>query len=999
MRNGRWQSPRPPTSLRPGRFPYGGRLRETTGRPGFLLLCALVAGWMAVPAVPAADEGIRLAPVVVTGTRIRQDPLQGVSPVLTLTSEQLEGAGVSSVGDVLQRLPISGSPLTTRFNSSGNFGFPADGGGISAGASQVDLRHLGAKRVLVLVDGLRWVNGTSGSGVPGATDLNTIPLSIIDRIEVFGDGASAIYGSDGIAGVVNIITRRNIDGVEMSGSAGTYPGGGAARDFAASFGGTGERLSAALSVSYENQEELGSASRRQSRFPRPGTDHARHGSTFTPQGRVVFTDPRTDEFINCALDEGVTGTPVYDPADPCGDGDDYHPWTNADRFNYAPWNLLLTPSERVGLYGQARYELTDTLRLYARALYNTRKSRNRAAPEPLWIGELGGTGNLMDRTAIDVANPFNPFGFTIGPGGAFLTRRPLESGARLFEQEVDTRYVAAGLQGEFELGGRAMFWDLNGVWARNHARQRKTGAHDARKMRQAVGPADGCTSPCVPLNFLGGQGDGGGTLTPDMLDWIGFVQRDSSEQRLVDITANVTGDLVELPAGPLAFAAGAERRAQDGAFRPDPVVAAGDTAGLPAQPTAGGFDVNALYAEIDVPLASGRSGADLLAVSAAARAFDYSTFGTGTTMRLGARWRPAGDLLLRGTFAEGFRSPNIGELFGGHTRFDAALADPCSDFRNSGATPATVENCIADGVPADGSYRQSLGQVGTLTGGNPALQPETSDSFTLGAVYRPSWARRLAWIDDLSLELTYYDHRIDGTIAAFDAQTVLDGCYEAGVQLFCDFVDRGERGGIARFENMLLNAGSIKTNGLDFNLAFRSPELSFSRFRILWHNTFLGAFTEVLRDSHGREIERRSLAGRAENDRAKPRWKSTLAVDWFLGNWDLSWRSRYIDSTMERCSNFLDGSPDSLTNLGLCSHPDFDNDRLSENRLGGTLYNDVRATWHLPGLRGSLGFGVNNLFDRDPPASQSATLNGYVASTYDIPGGRFVYVRFAYEFD
>ena len=361
------------------------------------------------------------------------------------------------------------------------------------------------------------------------------------------------------------------------------------------------------------------------------------------------------------------------------------------------------------------------------------------------------------------------------------------------------------------------------MWARNHARQRKTGAHDARKMRQALGPADDCTPPCVPLNLLGGQGDGSGTLTPDMLDWIGFVQRDSSEQRLVDVTANITGDLVELPAGPLAFAAGAEHRAQDGEFRPDPVVAAGRHRRPSRAADRGGFDVNALYAEIDVPLASGRPGADLLAVSAARprlRLQHVRHRDDGAARRaLAADGRPAAARHLRRGLSAPPTSASCSAGIRASMRCSRTRAPtsgtpvPCRR-RSRAASPTASRPTAATG--------RGLGQIGTLTGGNPALQPETSDSFTLGAVYRPGWARRLAWIDDLSLELTWYDHRIDGTIAAFDAQTVLDGCYEAGVQLFCDFVDRGERGGIVRFENMLLNAGSIETNGLDFNLAFLS---------------------------------------------------------------------------------------------------------------------------------------------------------------------------------
>ena len=677
---------------------------------------------------------------------------------------------------MLARLSVSGSPLTTRFNSRGNFGFPADGGGVAAGASQVDLRHLGSKRVLVLVDGVRWVNGSSGSGVSGATDLNTIPASVAERVKVLRDGASAIYGSDAIAGVVNVITRRT-DGFVASVYGGGYGTGGETSDIELSLGGERGATSASIHFSYTDQKRVSAADHALTRWPKPGTG-VTHGSTFTPQGRIIFDDPNTGRFVNCALNDGVTGTPVYDPTDPCGPNDDYHPWTNADRFNYSPYNLTLTPSRRAGAFARLEHHASDRLRLYARAFLNRRESINQAAPEPVWAGTLAQSGSVMDAIVIDAANPYNPFGFDVGPG-AFVTRRPLESGPRVFRQDVATRYVAAGAQGERTVLRRSLYWEADLVWSRNAADQTKHGAHNARKMLQALGPPDACLRipGCVPLNLLGGQGEGRGTITPAMLHWIGFVQRDSSEQSLKSFIFNITGDLAALPAGPLAFAAGIERRSQNGRFDPDPVVSAGDTAGQPAQPTAGGFRVTEWSGEVEAPLVSAASGADLIDISAAIRYFDYSTFDRGTTGKIGMRWRPVPGLLLRATWTEGFRAPNIGELFGGLTRLDAVISDPCAGFLTTNVGQTVIDNCIAAGVPADGSYTQPGAQISVLTGGNELLEPETSESFTLALAWRPGWAADLDWIDDLRFELARYAHEVDDAITAYDAQAMLDGCY------------------------------------------------------------------------------------------------------------------------------------------------------------------------------------------------------------------------------
>ena len=192
--------------------------------------------------------------IVITGSRIRQAQAEGSNPVQVFSRGEIDQTGLKTLGDFLQRLPVAGSALNTRFNSSGNFGFPPDGGGIGAGAAQVSLRHLGAKRTLVLVDGQRWVNGSSASGVSNSVDLNTIPLSIVDRIEVLEDGASTIYGSDAIAGVVNVITRKDFDGLEFNAYGGAYDeGDGETGQFDLAFGASGDKHRVFFSVSHYDQ--------------------------------------------------------------------------------------------------------------------------------------------------------------------------------------------------------------------------------------------------------------------------------------------------------------------------------------------------------------------------------------------------------------------------------------------------------------------------------------------------------------------------------------------------------------------------------------------------------------------------------------------------------------------------------------------------------------------------------------------------------------------------
>src|SRR4030095_669087 len=232
--------------------------------------------------------------VIVTGSRIRQSPVEQTAPVQTTTAAGSDRTGEVSLADSLQRLPISGSAINRANNASGNLGFPPDGGGIGAGASEIDLRYLTSKRVLVLVDGRRWVRGSSASGVSGAVDLNTIPTAAIERIEVLQDGASPIYGSDAIAGVVNVITKSNVEGCEFETNQAAYDeGDGYTQDYNMSWGTSGDKSHTFISLGYSRQDPVFSGDRELSECAVFGATPCNFGgSSGTPQGRVIFEDPR-----------------------------------------------------------------------------------------------------------------------------------------------------------------------------------------------------------------------------------------------------------------------------------------------------------------------------------------------------------------------------------------------------------------------------------------------------------------------------------------------------------------------------------------------------------------------------------------------------------------------------------------------------------------------------------------------------------------------------------
>jgi iron complex outermembrane receptor protein len=920
------------------------------------------------PTAPAATEA-PTGDIVVTGSRIRRDPLDQPSPVVTVDEGAIGRTGLSSVADVLQRLPASSGGLNSKFNSSGNFGNPPDGGGVGAGSAVLDLRYLGPKRTLVLVDGLRYVNGASASGIPATVDLNSIPSSMIERIEVLQSGASTQYGSDAIAGVVNIITKQNQKGLKLSAQYGQYLGDndGETQDYQISYGVGSQGVHVVAGGYYTKQKSVSAADRDISLFPNPGqtscADPIGGCSSFTPLGRFLVNGQ------NLTLRGPVAGRPVYDPTLATGD---FKAFTAADRFNFAPFNYFLTPVERYGGFVNARAEFSDALNLRVKAVYNRRNSQNQAAFLPLGIGPDVGNGNLLDTLSVDATNPFNPFGVTLVPGQNYtaIFRRLVEAGQRTYSQTVDTMQLTGTLDGKFQMFGRNWYWDANAVLGYNDAKQLFTGNINAARLAQAIGPISQCTGACVPFNFFGGVG----SVTPEMLGFIGFDEFDRSRQRLNDYTANLSGELFDLPGGPVGVAIGYEHRVQFGSFTPDPVIQAGLGADIPAQAASGRFNVDEVYGEIRLPLLRDVPFFSSLELNGAVRHSDYSTFGGNTTFSGGALWKPVSDLLLRGQYAESLRAPSIGELFGAQSRFDAAIDDPCTSAAGGqfAGNPTVRANCIANGVPASGSYAEPQGgQLPVLTGGNPDLQPETARTLLFGGVYSPSWARG-GTLSALSLEVNYYDIKVNDAIASIPAQVLLSRCAQTGDALSCAAVRRSPSGIITAIDGLLLNTGGIRTKGIDATLTMRSGNTGAGRFGLYVSGNYLLKYAERTPSTAGFDSTDYVGTERGSPDQAYPDFKGLATIDWSVGPVTASVTGRYIDNVDEIAA---------------------------ENELKSRFYTDFQVQFRPAWMQSSvaLTLGINNVFDKDPPACFSCSLNNYDPTTYDIPG-RFGYARLSYGF-
>jgi len=962
------------------------------------LCAALAISLIAIPIPEAAAQGEdeAVSEIVVTGSRIRQNPLDARTPVQILTAKDIDDSGAISIGDFLQRLPIAGSAINRTNNASGNLGFPPDGAGIGAGASEIDLRYLQSKRVLVLVDGNRWVRGSSASGVSGAVDLNTIPVNAIGRIEILQDGASTIYGSDAIAGVVNIITTDKYEGLDVSAYYGAFDeGDGDSKEFNISFGAQSDDTRIFVAASYTEQGDVSAADREISLFPIAGV--AMGASSGTPQGRFIFNDPRIivppnpdgtpgDNSVSLALNDGVlndggANIPVYDPLDPTGG--DFHGFTDADRFNYQPFNHLVTPNERVNFFLKGEYDFTDSVMFRMMASYSNRKSQNKAAPEPLFAGPGGGGGAWMENIVFDVNSPFNPFGISIGPneiGGGFFTRRPLEAGPRVFNQNVDTYQISGNLSGDFELSSATWYWDANVSWAQNQANQRKTGAFNARKVSIAVGdPAICAVNPgCVPFNWFGGQGvSGEGSITQAMLDYVTFVQKDESEQEMFDVSANISGEIGSLPGGGIGLAFGFAYREEDGFFIPDTVVSSGETAGIPSSPTIGSFDVTEFYGEAIFPIL------ESLDLSGAVRASDYDISGSSTVGRLGVNWRPIDSLHLRASYSEGFRAPNIGELFNTGSRFDASITDPC-DANALAVTPENQANCIALGVPV--GFQQLNPQISVTTGGNTSLTPEESETITFGLTWAAdAVSDNVGFIAGSSFEFNYYDITVDNAIQGPDAGDVLLQCVQTLNPLFCDNVTRvGPT--VTRIDGILQNIGGIETTGFDWAINIDFEPTGVGEFRLRWANTHLIDYIEIFEGPTGDIRVDRAGTELGSPERGFVEWKSTLTIDWLMNDWNVSLVNRYLSSITEQCTGLV--SDFGFSNL--CTTP-------TTNDLDSKVYTDVRVSWSPSGgdSNWTVSAGIQNMFDVDTPICFSCDLNSFDGTLHPI-AGRFFYTRLAF---
>ena len=778
-----------------------------------------------------AEPAETLEPIVVTGSRIAQRNVESAAPVAVVQDEEFALSGTVNVENVINTLPQV-IPGTTSFsNNPGN------------GTASLNLRGLGSARNLVLVNGRRWMFYDTAQTV----DLNTIPSFLLDSVDVVTGGASAVYGSDAVAGVVNF-RLKDVDGVEVGGQYSLTGRGDGARfqvhgAVGTSFG--DGRGNATVFAEYYNREPVFQGDRAFSNFAIGaetfGVDLQQFGSSLLEESRLTY---RGDGDRTLAP---LNGNGLGFFANP-GELAPYDGRT----YNYAPANYLQIPQERYLLGGYADYDISNGHTAFTEVAFVNNRVAQELAPTPILVNtaiDIDFVSDFLSPATLDAfrALDASESGDDANDGLVeFQVRRRLtEAGSRNSLDERQAFRVLAGLRGPI-----TDFIDYETYYSFARTRNSNIQQGNASISRFTAG-LDGTGD--APINIFGR-----GQLTDAQVDSFRIQAQNGDTSTLQVMTAAVSGtfgDFALFDSDPLGFALGVERRNVSARFIPDEFLASGDVAGFNAgEPTDGGYSVNEVFGELRIPI---EFGGARLEFNGAARYSDYSleTVGGAFTWAAGVEFAPIPDIMLRGQYQRAIRAPNVGELFAGSAIGFPGAVDPC------GTTEALSGNlrqqCLANGVPeanlGNGALIQPDSQTAAFFGGNPNLSEETSDSYTFGVVLRPTF------LPGLTVTADYFNIEIDDAITTISLQTALDLCFDGSStnvnSINCaPFV--GTRDAIGSFDRNNAprlggaNIASLGVSGIDLEVGYTTM-LPFSFLTDTGEQdlnlSFLGTWTESSR--------------------------------------------------------------------------------------------------------------------------------------------------------
>jgi len=946
-----------------------------------------------------ANEGTEA--IVVTGTRIRRRDLQSSSPVAVVQDEEFQLSGSVNVEQVLNTLPQVLPGVTGFSNNPGN------------GAVTLNLRNLGSTRTLVLVNGRRWMF-YDVSQVP---DLNTIPQFMLESVDVVTGGASAVYGSDAVAGVVNFRLRQDLSGIHLGATNSITSRGDGHRysvDAAVGANFADNRGNVTAFGNYTVRKPLFQGDRDFSRFAAgdacivPGSTDSDTGVGRNFGGSLATCESRGGEIglIPQGSPTTVTGTlaglspvRIFDP-----NGDVRTFVDPDDLYNYAPVNYLQLPQERylVGAYGS--YEISELAKPFFELSFVNSVVAQELAPTPAAVS-----------APLQIASPFfspatrtflGQFADPASPGFTrplLVARRFMEIGARNQNANRDAFRVLGGIKGDINpnLQYEAFYSysrTRNTQFQRgNVARSRfiaalttEFGPDGQVRCRDAAARAAGCQ----PLNVFGTD-----TISDAAANYVSVDSTNQDVSDLQNAVASVSGTLFNLGMGApdVGFAAGVEYRRPKSQYIPDEFLSSGDVLGFNAgQPTSGKYSVKEIFGELAVPILRD-TFVHRLEINGGARYSDYSLKNVGGVWAYfaGAEFAPVRDIMFRGQFQRAVRAPNVAELFGGQSTGFPGASDPCSDRgATTQRTPEIRALCIASGVPEASVFTRAVqpaSQIQGFFGGNPDLQEETSDTFTVGAVISPRFIPRL------NVTVDYFNIKVEDVIgtAGGGLNSALQLCYtvvldlsSAVCQLFAGTrnATTGAIGETQGGRNPLIlsaNNASLETSGVDVQADYNQP-LPFSltgKSQSKLSLYFLGTWLDKYRSTALAEIPERETIGEGSvAGNPLPKWKHTARLTLSDGPVTVSGRWRHVGEVEDpRIKNTFQGLERIGTDPALLTTPQID----AVNYFDLTLGFDI--TDHF-----TLNMGVNNILDKTPQVlgslqEQANTFPG----TYDVLGRDF----------
>ena len=908
--------------------------------------------------VASQDESAEIEEVITTGSRIARPEVATSAPVTVVSADDIKKSGLTDLGEVLRQISATQGSLPTLNTNNGG-----------SGGVRYSLRGIGSSRTLLLLNGRRVV--PMGNGASASPDLSHIPTAMIERIEVLKDGASAIYGSDAMAGVVNIITKKSHDGVTVdlftSDSQDTNMG---VQEFSVVVGTDSDKGSTVFG--FTSSENFGAFMSEQ---PWSNTE------VWAP-AYFAGDDDRV-EGSNCALacyPGGSSAPPWVRAFGPSGSytlGPEYgnfRAWTGTDAYNYNPVNYLRTPQEKYSFTMNSNYQISDTLSFFAEVLFSNVESKRALAFEPL--APLAFFGVPAPYTAD------NYYNMTFGPkfdadgnldmanGSAVQIddwrRRMVENAQRLDDRDTNVFRLVMGLEGELSNG---MNWSAFFNFGRNDADITSRGYFNLEKVRDAAGPTyfdangdlkcgvDASTTisdACVPLNIFGLD-----SVTPEMLqyisgDWDSYGMGENEQKNYgATISGAVPGS------DTLSFAAGYEYREDSGSTTNDGLILQGITTAGSSLNTSGSYEVDDMFVEVLYVKGD-------LEVSVASRYSDYSTFGNTTNSEVGFQYQANDMIGLRGTFSEAFRAPSVPDLYGGNSLGYPTADDACDDNTASGGQ--ATASCQANGVPATG-YVSNLVQIPTLYGGNPNLQPETSESWTVGAVIDP--------IDGLSMTIDYWSIEIENAVGTVGTTDLIRLCATQG--LYCDRTFRfsspaSVEGQIIRVEDTNNNVGTETYTGVDLGISADLPSVAGGDLTMDMQATY-NEETQVV-TAAGLVVE--DLAGTVSQTYGMySRWRALTKVNWNKGAINVSYTNRYIHGVTDEVDDFWTLEP-------------------TYTEIPEVMYNDITVSYTTDSM-GTVALGITNFTDEEVPFVPSAFNANTDQENYDL-FGPVINLRYNYTF-